>query len=146
MRATTSRAIVEAAFGSNTFGSKVRAEATWQGPPRLTYPRHHHHEKQVLKLLDFPFPSFDAKASIRVLSAPYLFWPSQADDGSQIKVYVRLSALEDVLGIVEDLPGRDLSVALRESLLKHRRRIEEAANRLYEAGAVKKIFLEAADF
>jgi hypothetical protein len=100
----------------------------------------------MLKLLDFPFLPFDAQASIQVLSAAYLFWPAQADDGQQVNVYVRLTALEDALGIVGDRPGRDLNDVLRESLLKHRQRIEEAANGLYEAGATEKIFLEAPDF
>src|SRR5688500_7537728 len=100
----------------------------------------------MLKLLDFPFLPFDAQASIQVLSAAYLFWPAQADDGRQVNVYVRLTALEDALGIVGDRPGRDLNDVLRESLLKHRQRIEEVANGLYEAGATEKIFLEALDF
>jgi hypothetical protein len=79
----------------------------------------------MLKLLDFPFRPFDAEASIRVLAAPYLFWPAQADDGADVSVYVRLSALDEVLGIVGDRPDRDPRDILRESLLKHRRRIEE---------------------
>lgn len=82
-----------------------------------------------------------------MLSAPYLFWPARGDDGNQVNVYVRLTALEDALGIVGDRPEREfLSDVLRESLLKHRSRIEDAANRLYSAGATEKIFLEAADF
>jgi len=35
-----------------------------------------------------------------VLAAPYLFWPAQADDDVDVSVYVRLIAVEDVLGIV----------------------------------------------
>ena len=100
----------------------------------------------MLKLVDFPFRPFDAQASIHVLAAPYLFWPARADDGADVSVYVRLSALEDVLGIVGDRPDRDPRDILRESLLTHRRRIEEAANRLYAAGATAKIFLEPSDF
>lgn len=100
----------------------------------------------MLKLSDFPFLPFDPRASIQVLSAAYLFWPAEADDGGQVSVYIRLTALENVLGIVGDRPGRDLNDVLRESLLKHRQRIEEAANGLYEAGATEKIFLEAPDF
>ena len=100
----------------------------------------------MLKLIDFPFRPRDAQASIHVLAAPYLFWPALADDGTEVSVYVRLSALEDVLGIVGDRPDRDPRDILRESLLKHRRRIEEAANRLHAAGASVKIFLEPSDF
>jgi hypothetical protein len=100
----------------------------------------------MLKLLHFPFPPSDARASIHVLAAPYLFWPAQADDGADVSIYVRLSAVENVLGIVGDRPGRDPRDILRQSLLKHRRRIEEAANRLYAAGATAKIFLEPGDF
>jgi hypothetical protein len=79
-------------------------------------------------------------------SPPYLFWPARAGDGADVSVFVRLSALEEVLGIVGDRPGRDPRVILRESLLRHRRRIEEAANNLHEAGATVKIFLEPSDF
>ena len=100
----------------------------------------------MLKLMDFPFRPFDAQASIHVLAAPYLFWPARGDDGADVSVYVRLSAVEDVLGIVGDRPDKDPRDILRESLLKHRRRIEEVANRLYEAGATEKIFLEPSDF
>ena len=100
----------------------------------------------MLKLLDFPFRAFDAQASINVLAAPYLFWPARADDGAEVKVYVRLSALEEALGIVGDRADRDPREILRESLLQHRRRIEEAANRLHAAGASAKIFLEPSDF
>jgi len=104
------------------------------------------HIGRMLKLLDFPFLPFDAQASIQVLAAPYLFWPARADDGTDINVYIRLSALEDVLGIVGDRPGRDLSDVVRASLLHHRERIEGAANGLYEPGGSDKIFLEAPDF
>ena len=100
----------------------------------------------MLKLLDFPFVPTDDQASIHVLAAPYLFWPARSDDGVEVSVYVRVSALEEVLGIEGVRPERDLSNVLRESLLNHRRRIEEAANRLYEAGATEKIFLEGPDF
>jgi hypothetical protein len=100
----------------------------------------------MLKLVDFPFRPSDAQASIHVLSAPYLFWPARADDGAGVSVYVRLSALEEVLGIVGDHPDRDPRDILRESLLTHRHRIEEAANRLHAAGATAKIFLEPSDF
>jgi hypothetical protein len=100
----------------------------------------------MLKLLNFHFRPLDAQASIHVLAAPYLYWPARADDGEKVSVYVRLSALEDVLGIVGDRPGRDPRDILRESLLKHRRRIEEAANRLHVGGATAKIFLEPSDF
>ena len=100
----------------------------------------------MLKLMDFPFRPNDVQASIHVLSVPYLFWPARAEDGTEVSVYVRLSALEDVLGIVGDRPDRDPRDILRESLLKHRRRIEEAANRLHTAGATVKVFLEPSDF
>ena len=100
----------------------------------------------MLKLMNFPFGAIDDQASIHVLAAPYLFWPARADDGADVSVYVRLTALEDVLGIIGDRPDRDPREILRESLLKHRRRIEEAANRLHAAGATAKIFLEPSDF
>ena len=96
----------------------------------------------MLKLVDFPFRPSDAQASIHVLAVPYLFWPARTDDGADVSVYVRLSALEEVLGIVGDHPDRDPRDILRESLLTHRRRIEEAANRLHAAGATGKVFLE----
>ena len=54
----------------------------------------------MLTLMDFPFRAVDDQASIHVLSAPYLFWPARADDGEDVKVYVRLSVLEEALGIV----------------------------------------------
>jgi hypothetical protein len=47
----------------------------------------------MLKLVDFPFRPSDARASIHVLLAPYLYWPARADDGADVSVYVRLSAL-----------------------------------------------------
>jgi hypothetical protein len=100
----------------------------------------------MLKLVDFPFHPRDAQASIHVLSIPYLFWPALADDGREVSVYVRLSALENVLGIVGDHEDRDPRDILRESLLNHRQRIEEAANGLHAAGATAKFFLEPSDF
>ena len=100
----------------------------------------------MLKLVDFPFRPFDAQASIHVLAAPYLFWPARADDGADVSVYVRLSALEEVLGIVGDRPERDVRDVLRDSLLKHRQRIEEVANSLHAAGATAKVSLEPSDF
>ena len=60
----------------------------------------------MLKLLDFPFRPFDAEASIHVLAVPYLFWPARDDDGADVSVYVRPSALEEVLGIVGDRPRK----------------------------------------
>ena len=100
----------------------------------------------MLMLLDFRFPPSDARASIHVLAAPYLFWPARFDHAVDVSVYVRLSALEDVLGIVGDDPGKDLSDVVRETLLKHRQRIERVANGLYDAGGTGKIFIEATDF
>jgi hypothetical protein len=102
----------------------------------------------MLKLLDFPFPSFDSPATAHVFAAEYLFWPALSDDGSMVSVYVRRTALEDVLGLI--LPSRidpKPGDVHRASLLRHRARIEKAANRLEEAGiSTGKIFLEPPTF
>jgi hypothetical protein len=101
----------------------------------------------MLKLMDFPFDYSDRRATTRVFDVEYLFWPALGTDGADVSVYVRRSALEDVLGLalvgrLKPTPGE----VLRATLLKHRYRIETAANRLEEAGRTTgKIFLEASD-
>jgi hypothetical protein len=101
----------------------------------------------MLKLMDFPFAPSNSRATMRMLAAEYMFWPARGDDGADVAVFVRRKVLEDVLGLVDERPGRERTDILRDTLLKHRRRIEEAANVLYlPDGQTPNIFLEPIDF